>query len=523
MTFNLNEAVDKRIKKQALVEEVLSDLLGLKVLKEAVKSGNAPISAGAFPEPRPEDKEQLEIFLNNIQGNNLQTKVANINSFFSKFMSKDFNAEDPTLFEDKSNSQALQETISYIVFYKTLTALIAKLDASSAGFSFESFLSVLIGGNVLPATKGNAAKTLVDVVGSNEGDISAKLLDAKSPSVTGAYSNLIGDMKAGREVKYIVGLKNFGDKEKKEGSLSFAEFILTRENFVNILAKTSPSNLMGIRIRLSEKLSANLALEWEEVEAKFKRDLIGNLSMSDGLDNNKVRIRMANLIANLVFRENELQFFNLNTFKYDEERYNNFINNLEEILMDAFDTIRNNPELYNDPKYSSVLDFEIVDEDGNYTKNYNIIMSSVKNLKKLIDKKLSSAEKTETPNTFSVEDSIEMYNKANTEEERIQLLDRMLAVGSFSMSYGQLKSIESFRPYPETLDFGESKLQAVVSNLSNVTKVTGLRIIEDAQGMLEDLNKYFAGGLQEDTLADSARTKARRIDRKTKEISTKQT
>ena len=89
------------------------------------------------------------------------------------------------------------------------------------------------------------------------------------------------------------------------------------------------------------------------------------------------------------------------------------------------------------------------------------------------------------------------------------------------MSYGQLKSIESFRPYPETLDFGESKLQAVVSNLSNVTKVTGLRIIEDAQGMLEDLNKYFAGGLQEDTLADSARTKARRIDRKTKEISTK--
>jgi hypothetical protein len=94
--------------------------------------------------------------------------------------------------------------------------------------------------------------------------------------------------------------------------------------------------------------------------------------------------------------------------------------------------------------------------------------------------------------------------------------------GSFALSYSKLKSSEFLKEYPETIDFGESKLEAVVSNLSNVTKVTGLRIIEDAQGMLEDLNKYFAGGLENSELADSARTKARRIDRKTKEISTKQ-
>lgn len=383
MTFNLNEAVDKRVKKQTLVEEVLSDLLGLKVVKEAVKKQLSAINIKAFPELRPEDKQELEVFLKNIQGNDLKSKVTNINSFFSKFMQEGFNPEDPSLFEDKSNSQALQETISYLVFYKSLTALIAKLSPSSAGFSFEHFLSVLIGGNVLPANQGNAAKTLVDIVGSNEGDISAKLLTKDKPKITGAYSNLINDMINGKQLKYIIGLKEFEDQKAGEGKLSFGEFLITRDNFISILEVASPSALEGIRM------------------------------VKEG----------------------------------------------------------------SDPK--------------------NPIF--------------------ETP-----QESIKRYKEATSDQEKIDLLKRMNKTNSFALTWKKIPG-EIKVEYSESLDFGLDKLQAVVSNLSNVTKVTGLRIIEDAQGMLEDLNKYFAGGLQEDTLADSARTKARRIDRKTKEISTKQT
>ena len=78
MTFNFNDAIDKRLKKQRLVEETLSELLGLKVLKEAVARKTDPISLKTISTIRPEDKTELEIFLKNIQGNNLRTKVTKV-------------------------------------------------------------------------------------------------------------------------------------------------------------------------------------------------------------------------------------------------------------------------------------------------------------------------------------------------------------------------------------------------------------------------------------------------------------
>ena len=509
MTFNFNDAIDKRLKKQKLVEETLSELLGLKVLKEAVARKTDPISLKTISTIRPEDKTELEIFLNNIQGNNLRTKVTNINAFFSRFMKEGFSAEDPTLFEGKTNSQALQETISYLVFYKTLTSMIDSLDASSAGYSFESFLSVLIGGQVLPSKKGNAIKTLVDIVGTNEGDISAKFL-TKGGKISGAYSNLLSDMVNGREVKYIVGLKDI-DKESGQGKLSFTEFILNRENFIDVLASTSPpSSLRGIQIKLSDDLPTDKAFEWEEVEAKFERDLAGSLSMKDGLKGDD-RLRVADLVGNMIFREKRLRFFDRNNFVYDEERYQDFLNNFEDNFEESVKSYGN-------------LRFQTRDESGNYTNNYKTIIKNIKGLKSLITKKKAGAEKTEISNAYSLEDSIELYGKANTDEKRIDLIKRMLSIGEFSINYNYLVSSGkgSVSIYEETIDFGQAKLEALVSNLSNVTKVTGLRIIEDAQGMLEDLNKYFAGGLENSELADSARTKARRIDRKTKQISTKE-
>lgn len=524
MTFNFNDAIDKRLKKQKLVEETLSELLGLKVLKEAVAKKSDPISLKTISSIRPEDKTELEIFLNNIQGNNLRTKVTNINAFFSKFMKEGFSAEDPTLFEGKTNSQALQETISYLVFYKTLTSMIDSLGPSSAGFSFESFLSVLIGGQVLPAKQGNDMGTLVDIVGTNEGDISAKFL-TKGGKIGGAYSNLLSDMVNGREVKYIVGLKDFD--QSGQGKLSFTEFFLNRENFIEVLvAASSPSDLKGIQIRLSDELPTDKALEWEEVEAKFKRDLAGSLSMKDGLSvkdgpQGDDRLRLADIVSNMIFREKELRFFNRSDFKYNEENYKDFLDNFEDYYEQSIEMVKNNPKLAK--KYGN-LNFQTRDESGNYSNNYKIIIKNIKGLKSLISRKIKGAERTETSNAYSIEDSIELYRKANTDEERIDLIKRMLSIGQFSINYNSLVSSGegSVSIYQETIDFGQRKLEAIVNNLSNVTKVTGLRIIEDAQGMLEDLNKYFAGGLENPTLADSARTKARRIDRKTKEISTKE-
>lgn len=517
MTFNFNDAIDKRLKKQKLVEETLSELLGLKVLKEAVARKTDPISLKTISTIRPEDKTELEIFLKNIQGNNLRTKVTNINAFFSRFMKEGFSAEDPTLFENKTNSQALQETISYLVFYKTLTTMIASLDASSAGFSFESFLSVLIGGSQKPASQANTEGTLVDVVGTNEGDISAKLL-AGSPSVTGAYFNLISDMKAGREIKYIVGIKEFSGKDKKEGKLSFGEFIITRDNFIDILMNAGTvTGLEGIRVRLSPELEIGQALEIEEVMANFQQSLVSILKVSDNL-NDEERKLISIATTQLVFSKEE-NLINRDTFVINKKLFSDLIQNFDEyfeyILQDLEDQ---------HPEYRTIA---FVDQQGRYTENYEILFNFVKQLPKFISNIVKSREKTTKVNTVNPQQSAELYKKAKDDQERNTILDKMLGStkgvgGSFTLSYSRLKSLGFVKEYPETIDFGQSKLEALVSNLSNVTKVTGLRIIEDAQGMLEDLNKYFAGGLENSELADSARTKARRIDRKTKEISTKE-
>jgi hypothetical protein len=271
---------------------------------------------------------------------------------------------------------------------------------------------------------------------------------------------------------------------------------------------------------LSDEFPTDKALEWEEVEAKFKRDLAGSLSMKDGLQGDD-RLRVADLVGNMIFREKELRFFNRSDFKYDEESYQDFLDNFEDYYEESVELAKSDPKL--SKKYGN-LNFQTRDESGNYSNNYKTIIKNIKGLKSLITKKKAGAERTEISNAYSLEDSIELYGKANTDEERIDLIKRMLSIGEFSINYNYLVSSGkgSVSIYEETIDFGQAKLEALVSNLSNVTKVTGLRIIEDAQGMLEDLNKYFAGGLENSELADSARTKARRIDRKTKQISTKE-
>jgi len=53
-----------------------------------------------------------------------------------------------------NTADAIGKLISYLVFYKTLTKVVTNFNASSAGFSFESFLAVLLNGKQIPANTG---------------------------------------------------------------------------------------------------------------------------------------------------------------------------------------------------------------------------------------------------------------------------------------------------------------------------------------------------------------------------------
>ena len=70
-----------------------------------------------------------------------------------------------------NNSEAISQLISYLVFYKTLTKVVTNFNSSSAGFSFESFLAVLLNGKQVPANTG----TIADFITGDGIPISLKL------------------------------------------------------------------------------------------------------------------------------------------------------------------------------------------------------------------------------------------------------------------------------------------------------------------------------------------------------------
>jgi hypothetical protein len=87
-----------------------------------------------------------------------------------------------------NNSEAISQLISYLVFYKTLTKVVTNFNASSAGFSFESFLAVLLDGKQVPANTG----TIADFITGDGIPISLKLYTKLH--VGGSWRDLIGDI-----------------------------------------------------------------------------------------------------------------------------------------------------------------------------------------------------------------------------------------------------------------------------------------------------------------------------------------
>lgn len=69
--------------------------------------------------------------------------------------------------------------------------MITNFNASSAGFNFEAFLAVLLGGSQIPAS---GATTIADLTTSDGTPISLKLYNEKTVKAGGSYNDLISDL-----------------------------------------------------------------------------------------------------------------------------------------------------------------------------------------------------------------------------------------------------------------------------------------------------------------------------------------
>jgi len=178
-------------------------------------------------------RKLLEDYLNNIvPTGTLQDKLTALATFM-KDGYKTISADSAT------PAATVKNVMSYLVFYKTLTRVITNFNASSAGFSFESFLATLLGGTQIAAGGG----TIADFVTGDGNHISLKLYAEKSVEVGGSFADLVDDLTSPEmqhKMDYLVVLKNLKGKDlDQSGTLKFYEFGFNLDNVANIIAASA--------------------------------------------------------------------------------------------------------------------------------------------------------------------------------------------------------------------------------------------------------------------------------------------
>jgi hypothetical protein len=190
--------------------------------------------------PQGGQRKLLEDYLNKIQGANLKDKLKNLNQFMV----------NPDL-DSKSPGDKIAQILGYLVFYKTLTRVITNFNASSAGFSFESFLAVLTGGEQI----ATGQETIADYK-SGDDYVSLKLYNEASVEVGGSFQDLVDDLvddAKNNSMIYLVVLKSLqGDGLDQEGTLSFHQFRLNLDNVGNFIAKSSKESRFMMALPLDK-------------------------------------------------------------------------------------------------------------------------------------------------------------------------------------------------------------------------------------------------------------------------------
>jgi len=195
----------------------------------------------AWSDVKSTERKEIATFLKRIGGDtgNLPSKLEAINTVVKEGFKK---------------GTAMGTVLSYLVFLKTLTYIIQSFNSASAGFTFESFLGVLLGGEQIPTGQD----TIADYM-TGEGEyISLKLLTQKGSiggsgkksagsTIDGSYTQLIDDLSGtsginSDRMKYVIALKDFeGEGTGLGGTISIYEFEINRETLQELMSQNKES------------------------------------------------------------------------------------------------------------------------------------------------------------------------------------------------------------------------------------------------------------------------------------------
>lgn len=494
--------------------------------KESTTSGEESLTLSALPEigvselgwaslktgegeaVPSEQRAQLARFLDNIaQGADLQDKLAKLSSFYEM--------SEGTLGDLRSGSESekIRRTIAYLTFYKTLTKIITNFNASAAGFAFESFLGVLLGGNQIAT--GN--KTIADLTSGDGTPISLKLYNEKSVEVGGSYTDLVNDLiREPNLMQYVVVMKDLqGEGLELEGTLKFYRFNFTLDNVYDILSDSKHPEVLELPkqfVRDPEGFDITLPdyMSIEDAEKMFADTIKGALEDD----------QMAERILQAIDWANNKQLFSgkgpgHGSFKSGQGRRN-----------------PNKPRgplaaVLNDLVSSGDLQ---VEDESELVKIYNVIYSANEMIRQQFaevgaarNQKISQLK----TGFAAVSTSRRVYNSLDAETKKKALLVSRgyLYTDQFSMNRRQVLTVpETALPEGQEdvkigeIEIGVSRIQVMLNNVRDIINGAIFEIFNSLKLLTTNLQSYFAGGLEDNALANNAIQASAEIGQKTEKI-----
>jgi len=477
------------------------------------------------------ERSQLAQFLSGIEkGKDLSAKLEALSNFYK--MDESVRAS----FEGGDMKQNIAKAMSYLVFFKTLTQILTQFNASSAGFSFESFLGVLLGGKQITTGEG----TIADLTDETGVPISLKLYKEGNLEVGGSFTDLSRDLRKPEfknTMQYIAVTKNLsGEGMEQQGTLDWYRFNFNLENLYNIIAKSSRESRKNILLPKVFIATNGESIEGvpekaaslpsaEEMENEFYDILTSIIAENEEIINQQSggNFNLEELGQSLDFAKSETLFVGKKIRGKDNMAVTGLIQSLKgSALRDT--------ELNRDQVKATAIYKAIVKAYGILAGRYKRDEQKVRRQETLNEMYfydgLSEEELLERSRTF--------YNAASP-ELKIRCLEYAygyISNGHFNLTQGMVQKItilagdKAAQLFPEgqsqvrigQLEIGASNIQQVLSGLSGVLNQNIFQIFESLKILTTNIQGYFAGGLSDDSKAKTAITAAEEIETKTADI-----
>ena len=480
-----------------------------------------------------EARQQLQQFLKNIQGNDLKEKVKTLSDFYAN------PASIMSSGGRKNQSQVIAETLAILTFFKTLTMVITHFNAASAGFSFESFLAVLLDGKQVPTN----SQTIADLTTDDGTPISLKLYKEGQLEVGGSFTDLTIDIARQEKMQYVSVTKKLAGKDfDQSGTLDFYRFDFNLENIFNIVSRSSLKSRNNIL--LPKPFLDSQGTDTEGLPDKKLAEPSPEVLESAFVDALQQQFASD---PEMITREVDPQKFNFETYLQTIDFANN--DELVNRNPNAKSAARN--LFYSKALIPLVRQFLInPDVNQNVVKSSELYRATVRanlEVKKKFARTEREIERQATMNEIyfwseNIEQLIEA-SRAFYEAASPELKKRCLMVsygyvntGHFNLTQKMVEGIEALaQPTPGQLfpsgqdtvyigsiEIGTDKVINMVEQAREMINESIFEIFRDLQSLTQNVSGYFAGGLADDSKATTAIENASSIGEKTAEVASSQ-